>query len=140
MAVTTGLVKKLGLKGGMKLLLFRAPEPFAAALDELPPGVTVATEVTSEPAAFDAALIFVRTQDEIQELAPPGIRATKPTGHLWFAYPKKTGTIASDISRDIGWDAVYAKGYRPVAQVAIDQTWTGFRFRPQELFQSRRKN
>jgi hypothetical protein len=140
MTVSPGLVKKLGLKGGMKLLLFRAPEPFAALLGDLPPGVTVATDVTEEPAAFDAAVIFVRTRDEIEELAPPGIRATRPTGYLWFAYPKKTGSIRSDISRDTGWSAVYARGYRPVAQVAIDQTWTGYRFRPQALFQSSRKS
>ena len=138
MPVATALVKKLGLKTVMKLLLFRAPELFVPSLGELPPGVTIATEAAPSPSTFDAAVIFVRTTDEIEELAPAGIRATKPTGYLWFAYPKKTGAIQSNITRDTGWDVVYAKGYRPVSQVAIDQTWTGFRFRPVELVQSKR--
>jgi hypothetical protein len=49
---------------------------------------------------------------------------------LWIAYPKKTGKIKSDITRDSGWEAVFGAGYEPVTQIAIDDDWSALRFRP----------
>lgn len=51
---------------------------------------------------------------------------------LWIAYPKKSGKIRSDISRDNGWELVFAAGYEPVTQVAIDDDWSALRFRKSE--------
>jgi len=51
---------------------------------------------------------------------------------LWFCYPKKTGKIKTDISRDIGWDTVAKLGYEGIRAISIDDTWSGMRFRPRE--------
>lgn len=51
---------------------------------------------------------------------------------LWIAYPKKSGKIKTDISRDNGWESVFAAGYDPVMQVAIDDNWSALRFRKTE--------
>jgi hypothetical protein len=48
---------------------------------------------------------------------------------LWFAYPKKTGAIRTDITRDHGWTPLAEAGLIPVTQVAIDDTWSALRFR-----------
>ena len=48
---------------------------------------------------------------------------------LWFAYPKKTGAIQTDITRDHGWAPLAAADLLPVTQVAIDATWSALRFR-----------
>jgi len=40
---------------------------------------------------------------------------------LQFA-KKKSSSIKTDITRDIGWDALMAAGIRPVTQIAIDDT------------------
>jgi hypothetical protein len=50
---------------------------------------------------------------------------------LWICYPQKTSAIASDVNRDIAWAPLAEAGYRPVTQVAIDDTWSALRFRPQ---------
>lgn len=42
-------------------------------------------------------------------------------GALWFAYPKRTGSIKTDITRDVGWGALYDLHYCPVTQIAIDE-------------------
>src|SRR5262249_7379979 len=41
---------------------------------------------------------------------------------LWFAYPKKTGTIKTDISRDVGWEPVTQAGLLFVTLVSLDDT------------------
>ena len=50
-------------------------------------------------------------------------------GRLWFAYPKKSGARASDISRDTGWAPLLEAGLLPVTQVALDADWSALRFR-----------
>jgi hypothetical protein len=53
-------------------------------------------------------------------------------GHLWLLYPKTSGRIATDITRDHGWEPVHAAGFLPVAQVAVDGDWSALRFRRRE--------
>lgn len=48
---------------------------------------------------------------------------------LWFAYPKKTGRIKTDISRDQGWELLAERDLLPVTQIALDDTWSALRFR-----------
>ncbi len=48
---------------------------------------------------------------------------------LWLAYPKKSGAIRSDLSRDQGWETLEPHGLLPVTQVALDATWSALRFR-----------
>jgi hypothetical protein len=49
---------------------------------------------------------------------------------VWITYPKKTWGVESDLSREEVWDAMSATGWRPVTQIAIDEVWSGLRFRP----------
>lgn len=48
---------------------------------------------------------------------------------LWMLYPKRSGAIATDISRDHGWAPLASRGFVPVAQVSVDGTWSALRFR-----------
>ena len=50
---------------------------------------------------------------------------------------KKTGAIASDLSRDVVWKRMTGTGLRPVTQIAIDETWSALRFRPEEMVKSK---
>ncbi|MBI2853451.1 MAG: hypothetical protein HYX87_00840 [Chloroflexi bacterium] len=104
-----------------------APQGFVEALGKLPAGVELKT---GDKGPFDLVLAFVSTRAEVDSRAPEAIRAMKPGGALWFAYPKKTSAIKTDISRDAGWSALQAAGYRPVSLFAIDDTWAALRFRP----------
>lgn len=52
---------------------------------------------------------------------------------LWVAYPKKSGSIKSDITRDNGWEELTNAGYIPVTQVSVDNDWTALRFRQEQL-------
>jgi hypothetical protein len=130
------LAQKLGLKPGMKILLVAAPPDFVGQLGTLPPGAGL---VSRAAGPLPAAIAFVRTQADVGAIAPGVLDALAPDALLWFAYPKKTGPLASDLSRGHGWEPVSARGYDSVAQISIDDTWTGFRFRPKHLIGKRAK-
>ncbi len=46
---------------------------------------------------------------------------------FWICYPKKTGSISSDLVLMKSWDVVFNSGYRGQTSVSIDDDWTGLR-------------
>jgi len=57
---------------------------------------------------------------------------------VWFTYPKGSSKkLKCDFNRDTGWDALKAAGFETVRAVAIDEDWTGLRFRCVEFIKSR---
>ncbi|HEY7127213.1 MAG TPA: hypothetical protein VH590_21355 [Ktedonobacterales bacterium] len=125
MADTT-LPKKLLIKPGYRVLLLNAPAGYRDILGALE-GVEVSGAAEG---AFDLVQVFARMQADVERLAPGALAATKPGGILWWTYPKKTGKITSDLTRDHGWQALAERNYQPVTQIAIDETWSALRFRP----------
>jgi hypothetical protein len=124
----TSLIKKLGIKPDHKLLILNAPEGYLETLGTLPEGTDIKTRAEG---SFDLVQIFLYNKADVEKRAPTGIQVVKPGGLLWFTYPKKTAKIKSDITRDTGWESVRAVGWRPVTQIAIDETWSALRFRPE---------
>jgi hypothetical protein len=51
-------------------------------------------------------------------------------GVLWFAYPKGTSGIKTDINRDILRLTAEEYGITTVTAVSINDTWSALRFRP----------
>jgi hypothetical protein len=133
-SMSSGLVQKLGIKPGMTVLVQGAPAGFAATLGSLPTGARL--RKTSNGAA-DCVVAFVRSKAEVKAAAPTALGAVIDDGLLWFAYPKKSGPLQSDLTRDSGWEPVFDSGFDSVAQISIDETWTGFRFRPKHLIGKR---
>lgn len=118
--MTRSLLDKLGWKPGMSADLWRVPEALEQELGAL-------RCTASGVGVFRIA--FARTQSELVEVAEGPAAGYRPGGHLWLCYPKKSGRIASDITRDVGWEPILALGLLGVSQVALDEDWSGLRFR-----------
>jgi hypothetical protein len=117
------LTDKLGWKPGFEARVLGCPEPLRAALAGLAP--------TPGGALFQ--LLFVRDQAALEARALAAIeahRAVGPGAVLWIAYPKLSGAIASDLTRDRGWEALAAADFLAVRQIALDDDWSALRFRP----------
>lgn len=112
------LCKKLGYKPGSILRLIECPEAVAPLL---PDG-----EAADQPTII---LAFVRDRAALAATAPDAIAAYRRGAALWFAYPKKSGSIVSDMSRDNGWECLSEHDLLPVTQIAIDGDWSALRFR-----------
>jgi hypothetical protein len=123
------LAQKLGIKPGAHLLLLNAPADYATRLEPVPEGATLHTQPSG---TYDFVQLFVRSRADLAEHLAIALQALKPGGLLWFAYPKKSSGVKTDITRDVGWDIVTQAGLKGVAQVAIDETWSALRFRPVE--------
>ncbi len=128
------LWQKLQLRGGMTVRLLNPPDGARDWLGALP------EDILLSGAGFgpcDAVLAFATSRADVAVLAEPSVKMLPPDGLLWFAWPKKTGTIRTDISRDEGWAALSALGLRPVRAISINERWSALRFRPKENVKSR---
>lgn len=124
------LVKKLGIKPGMKIALLKTPENYRELLGELPAGVEIVENPA--PGSLDQIHLFVKSVAELNEAAPGALPLVKYDGHLWIAYPKKSSKIKTDIHRDAGWDVVKQTGLEAVSLFAVDDTWSIMRWRPSD--------
>ncbi len=121
------VAKKLRMKEDAPLYLLKAPAYVAVLFDGF--------DVKTSPKAgreIKQALVFAENKKALDSLTLKVAPLLEDDALLWIAYPKKTGKIKSDMSRDNGWETVMAAGYEPVTQVAIDDDWSALRFRKSE--------
>lgn len=123
----SSLIKRLGIKPGQRLLIVNAPPGYIDRLTPLPENATLTEQMEG---VYDFVNVFVHNQAEVEHYAVPALQALKPGGLLWLAYPKRNSKVKTDLTRDIGWEAIKNAGYDAIAQVAVDETWTATRFRP----------
>jgi hypothetical protein len=128
------MAKKLRLAVGHRVAVLNAPAGYLALLSPGP--ADVGTQVQPSP-AYDVVQLLVHSVEELRRLGPEAIRAVKPDGLLWIAYPKGGQTrMVTDLpatpwwtQRDVLGKITSVTGYKPVAFVAIDENYTARRFR-----------
>jgi hypothetical protein len=122
---TTPLPKKLGIKPDCRLGLVNAPDDFAQALGELPPGVT--PKATGR-GTYDVIVLFAASVKALARALPAARLRLDPAGGLWIAWPKKSSGIRTDLTetevRGRGLDT----GLVDNKVCAIDDSWSGLRF------------
>lgn len=111
------LKKKLLITETKKVAVINAPFGFGQVDDK-------------KDGPVDVLLVFVKDKKDISMSVDQAISSLGPEGVLWFAYPKKSSGIKTDINRDSGWAPLAKHKFVPVTRVAIDETWSALRFRP----------
>jgi len=117
------IAKKMKLKSGLKAAVINAPESY---MDELKHDTAVSPTLNGK---FDWIQIFVRTQSELEALAPKAAKALKPESILWISFPKGTSKIQTDLTRDQGWDSLRDLDLKWINLVSVNDTWSAFSLR-----------
>jgi hypothetical protein len=124
--------EKLNLGSRQEMVVLGAPESFKPELARLPV-ITIHHHLESV-AEVGFWLAFVTRKSEVEKLAPEIARRAKGDAIVWFAYPKGTSKkYTCDFNRDTGWTSLRKLGFDSVRAVAIDEDWTGIRFRRKEF-------
>lgn len=125
------LQRKLRLKPGQTALTLNAPGEYVAALRAALGSDAVATSVGETGKTFDLVCLFANARAEVEGTASPIIAATRAGGSLWVMWRKKSARQTTDLDRDSLWALLQPHGWGPVASIAVDDTWSGLRFRPE---------
>jgi hypothetical protein len=127
---TAEIIRKLKAEKAEKILVVNAPEEYKAVLNSMQADCSYEKKNKGK---YDFVQIFASRQLDLEQLVKKVKDAGKYDCLFWISYPKGGGKIKSDIKRDTTWAAFALIGMRPVAQIAIDETWSALRGRPGEL-------
>jgi CheY-like chemotaxis protein len=115
---------KLGITAGMKVALVGGPAGFRVSLRPLPERASVWVGLRGRP---DLVLWFVRTAEALR-----GIRRMASLcgpAPLWILWPKKTSSLASDLSQVKVRAAGLRMGLVDYKICSVDAVWSGLLFR-----------
>jgi hypothetical protein len=130
------LYEKLQLKDQQEILVLNAPASFESELSHLPV-LHIHRNLEALP-VIRFSLAFVTKQAEVDTLTAKIVPRAQGDAALWFAYPKGSSkNFKCDFNRDTGWARLNAAGFDTVRSIAIDEDWTGLRFRRKEFIKSR---
>ena len=95
----------------------------ASLLGPLPDGAAL----VASPAGVDLALLVADGAADVRAGLVAHAADLATAAAFWVAYPKGG---RADINRDSLWPILGEHGFRPISQVALDETWSALRFRP----------
>lgn len=75
-------------------------------------------------------LVFINNHKEYLDFLNKQLKYIEPDSVLWFAYPKGTSKVKTDINRDTIRITGEVFAITTVTAVSIDATWSALRFRP----------
>lgn len=116
------LLKKLQIKDEYSVLLMNSNP----AIHPLFEGVRIEFN-PSQKDTFDSVILFTKNEDELTKLVSTADEKRKDSGTLWLSYPKKSGSIDTDLNRDTSWTAVKAFGLEPVRLISMNEDWSSMK-------------
>jgi len=124
----TPLIKKLGLKDGMRVLLVDVPA-IHSDISGFPGFARVEREMPTSPdRVFDYIHVFETDRGRL-EASVAGVRASlKQDGMLWISWPKKASKVPTTITEDVLRTIFLPTGLVDVKVAAVDETWSGLKF------------
>jgi hypothetical protein len=120
----TPLVRKLGVRPGMRALFVGAPDHFAELVGPLPDGVRLLRRTAPD---LDIAVLFVTARSELARRLPALQATLVPAGMIWVAWPKRASRVPTDVTEDVVREVALPRGLVDVKVCAIDETWSGLK-------------
>ncbi|OGO21767.1 MAG: hypothetical protein A2Z28_05695 [Chloroflexi bacterium RBG_16_51_9] len=120
------VTQKLLFKETYTVLLLNEPENYRKTLGALPAKVTILTEANG---LVDLAQVFITSKKEMEAALKKLRTSLKPSALLWLTYPKGTSKVKADINRDIIREYVEANGFKTVALISVEDTWSALRLK-----------
>ena len=122
----TPLVRKLGLKSGMRVRLLDAPPEYWDILGESPDELGVS--LLGGDGEVEFTHLFATGVVRLRELFALARRGMTDDGMVWASWPKKASGVESEVGRSEVFDAGHRVGLVDIKVAAVDETWSGLKF------------
>lgn len=120
----TPLLKKLGIKPGMKILLINEPDNYFNLLE-----VNISDQLCKKNGTPDLVHFFTENnkifETGMKKLQP--VYKKNPALIIWVSWYKKTTKIPTDITEDTLRNYALKNGLVDVKVCAISDTWSGLK-------------
>jgi hypothetical protein len=120
----TPLAAKLGLKSGMVMRAVHAPKEYRELLAPLPDGA----RVTAGPRGrADIVHHFTKRRDELAKALSAYRRELDATTPVWVSWPKKSASVATDVTEDAIRALALPLGFVDIKVCAVSEVWSGLK-------------
>ena len=116
------LLQKLKLKQEQPLWLINAPDDCNGLFD----GFNIIKK-TGKDMPAGQLLLFVTSSDELYQSLVALDDYIGTDTLFWICYPKKSGTISSDLEGMKTWEGVLQMGYRGQSSASVNDDWSALR-------------
>ena len=124
--VTTGysgtpLLKKLGIKDNMRIMLIHAPENYFGLLEK-----DITEQLCKKNEKPDLIHLFAKTKKEF-EIAMEKLKPLKPTTPIWISWYKKSAGIPTDVTEDVVRNYALKNDLVDIKVCAVSDVWSGLK-------------
>jgi hypothetical protein len=120
----TPLIKKLGIKSGMELMVVNAPANYRELIDPLPDGTRFVTRLRP---STDFVHIFVTSAAELKKSLTDVREGIRPDAVIWVSWQKKQAKMQSDVTDNVVRDIALPLGLVDIKVCAVDEIWSGLK-------------
>ena len=124
----TPLIKKLGIKEEMKILLMNAPKDYMKILE-----YNITKQLVNKISDADFAHVFVTSKEELKKSFMKIISEAKNNLIVWISWYKKFSGIATDVTEDVIREIVLPTGWVDVKVCAVSDVWSGLKIVKRKL-------
>jgi hypothetical protein len=121
----TPLLKKLGIRDNMQVVLVAAPDDFPETLGDLPDNTTLSTRFNPKT---KLALCFVRSLDDLAAALDLLTLRLPKQASVWIAHPKLAGKLHVDFNQNHVRNQALATGLVDYKVCSIDNDWSALKF------------
>ncbi len=121
----TPLLRKLGIKPGMRVYFEGAPEGYRSSLGPLPAGVSVRSSLRGP---LDLVHLFAMDRKRVALRFEKAMRAIEKDGILWVSWPKRASGVETDLDGGFVRAHGLESGLVDVKVCAVDETWSALKF------------
>ena len=118
----TPLIKKLGIKPGMKLMLINAPKNYMELLEQ-----DVSEQLTNKIAEADFIHVFAVSKKELEQQFLKTIANAKDGLMIWVSWYKNSAGMQTDITEDTIREIVLPMGWVDIKVCAVSDLWSGLK-------------
>jgi hypothetical protein len=120
----TPLVKKLGIREGMRLVAPGAPRHYRTLLGSLPRGVAFGAKLDDKA---DLIHVFVTKKSALSEVLASCRASLRADAVIWVSWPKRAAKVSTDLTEDVIRDVALPLGFVDVKVCAVDDVWSGLK-------------
>ena len=121
----TPLIKKLGLKDGLKAATVGAPENYSDLIERFPiRAYSVPSRIAGE---WTFIQLFCKHERALERGLPRMEKHLAPGGMLWVSWPKKSSPLWKDLTEDGVRTAAFPLGLVDVKVCAVDADWSALK-------------
>jgi hypothetical protein len=120
----TPLAKKLGIRDGSEVWVFRPPPDYRRLVAPLPKGARLVARMN---AATEIAHLFITRRAELARRLEALLGKMPQDGAIWVSWPKKSSKVPTDITEDTIRELALPLGLVDIKVCAVDETWSGLK-------------